>query len=168
MVCPQIKGVKCMNTQIFRKKSIDKVKSPEQLNDYIRVSNPSVWLVLTAIIVLLIGICIWGIMGNIETKVSAVGTCTDGGMTCYVGDSDIQKIKSDAIIAVEGRQYEIAAIGNTAQKASAVVSEQLLQLSDFSQDEWVYEITAKTDLPDGDYRAEIIVERISPIFFILN
>ncbi len=29
-----------MENQIFRKKSIERVSSPEQLNDYVRVSNP--------------------------------------------------------------------------------------------------------------------------------
>ena len=50
-----------MDNQIFRKKNIERVSSPEQLNDYVRVSNPGVWMVLTAVIVLLFGICAWGI-----------------------------------------------------------------------------------------------------------
>ena len=41
-----------MNNSIFRKKSLDRISSPEQLNDYIRVSTPSVWMVLFAIIIL--------------------------------------------------------------------------------------------------------------------
>ena len=40
---------------LFRQKSIDRVSSPEQLNDYIRVTTPSVWLALIAIILLLTG-----------------------------------------------------------------------------------------------------------------
>ena len=43
-----------MSNPIFRKKSIEKVTSPEQINDYIRVSNPSVWMILAAVIVLLV------------------------------------------------------------------------------------------------------------------
>lgn len=31
-----------MSNPIFRQKSIEKISSPEQMNDYIRVSNPSV------------------------------------------------------------------------------------------------------------------------------
>ena len=50
-----------MDNQIFRKKNIDRVSSPEQLNDYVRVSNPGVWMVLTAVIVLLFGICVWAV-----------------------------------------------------------------------------------------------------------
>ena len=42
-----------MNSQLFRKSSIDRVSSPEQLNSYIRVSNPGVWLVLAAVVLLL-------------------------------------------------------------------------------------------------------------------
>ena len=55
-----------MNNNIFRKKSIDKVSSPEKLDDYIRVTTPGVWIVLIAIVLLLIGAVIWGVFGNVE------------------------------------------------------------------------------------------------------
>ena len=60
-----------MNEEIFRKKSLDKVKSPESLDDYIRVANPGVWLLLISIIVLLAGACIWGFFGHIDSTVPA-------------------------------------------------------------------------------------------------
>ena len=47
---------------------MDKISSPEQMNDYIRVANPSVWMILAAIIVLLIGVCVWGMYGQLDTK----------------------------------------------------------------------------------------------------
>ena len=49
-----------MSEEIFRKKSLDKVKSPENLDDYIQVSNPGVWLLLVSVIILLAGACVWG------------------------------------------------------------------------------------------------------------
>ena len=52
---------------IFRKSSIDRVASPDQLNDYIRVSNPSVWMMLAAVVVLLAGVCVWGVFGRLES-----------------------------------------------------------------------------------------------------
>ncbi len=50
-----------MVRHIFRQKSVDVVSSPEQLNDYMRVTSPGVWAVLTAILVLLAGVCVWGV-----------------------------------------------------------------------------------------------------------
>ena len=38
----------------------------EQLNDYIRVATPSVWLVLAALVLLLIGMLAWGALGTVE------------------------------------------------------------------------------------------------------
>lgn len=50
---------------IFRKKSIDKVSSPEKLDDYIRVTTPSVWITLAAIVILLVGATVWGFFGEL-------------------------------------------------------------------------------------------------------
>lgn len=57
-----------MNNSIFRKKSIDKVTSPEELNDYIRVVSPGVWLVMAAVILLLAGAIVWGCLGVIHVQ----------------------------------------------------------------------------------------------------
>ena len=53
---------------IFRSKSIDRVSSPEQLDDYIKVTTPSVWLILIATAVLIAGAVIWGIFGTIQVN----------------------------------------------------------------------------------------------------
>ncbi len=41
------------NTSFFRKKSLDRISSPEQLTDYLRVTNPGIWIFLAAVVVLL-------------------------------------------------------------------------------------------------------------------
>ena len=53
-------------SDIFREKSMERMSSPEQLNDYIRVTTPSVWLVLIAVILLLAGILVWSIFGTVS------------------------------------------------------------------------------------------------------
>ena len=58
---------------IFREKSMQRVSSPEQLNDYIRVTSPSVLLVLSAIILLLLGMLAWSVFGTVEAR-NADGT----------------------------------------------------------------------------------------------
>lgn len=44
------------NTEtVFRKKTLDRISSPEQITDYLRVTNPGIWVVLVAVILLLAG-----------------------------------------------------------------------------------------------------------------
>ena len=54
--------------QIFREKSIERVSSPEKLDDYIKVTTPSVWIILAATVALLVGMIIWGGFGKIEVN----------------------------------------------------------------------------------------------------
>ena len=67
-----------MNKQLFKKSSMDKVSSPEQLQDYVRVANPGLWMVISAIVILLAGVVVWGIIGKIDTTLPTA-IVTDGG-----------------------------------------------------------------------------------------
>ena len=53
---------------IFRDKSLERISTPEQLNDYIKVTKPSVWVVLIATILLIAGALVWAIFGKIEVN----------------------------------------------------------------------------------------------------
>lgn len=83
-----------MGAEIFRKKSLDKIKSPENLDDYIKVSNPGVWLVLIAIIAILIGTVIWSIFGYIDSYIKVDALADNGNVTCYVSEEDLECIEN--------------------------------------------------------------------------
>jgi hypothetical protein len=51
---------------IYREKSINRMNQPEDLNDYIRVTTPSVWIVLIAVILVLVAVLGWMIFGTVE------------------------------------------------------------------------------------------------------
>ena len=46
------------SNSLFRKNSMDSISSPEQLTDYLRVTTPTVWCVMAAIILLLAGMLV--------------------------------------------------------------------------------------------------------------
>ena len=69
-----------MNDKIFRKESIERISSPEQLTDYIHVTSPAGWMLLGAIIVLLAGICVWGIFGRLDTALTVAAQSRDGSL----------------------------------------------------------------------------------------
>lgn len=92
-----------MDNSIFRKKSIERISSPEQLGDYIRVSNPSVWIILGAIIVLLAGACVWGIFGTIETRVSAPVVSDGESVNLYLDEEEIKNVNVDMELLLRRR-----------------------------------------------------------------
>ena len=53
-----------MNEKVYREKSLNKIKSPDSLDDYIKVSGPGVWMLLAAAIILIAGFLVWGVFGH--------------------------------------------------------------------------------------------------------
>ena len=62
-------------SELYREKSLERVNSPEELSDYIRVATPSVWLVLLGILILLVGILAWSVLGSVVIE-NADGSTT--------------------------------------------------------------------------------------------
>ena len=55
-----------MEEGLFREKSLERISSPEQLDDRISVTTIPVWLVLLATIVILAGMLVWGLFGTVD------------------------------------------------------------------------------------------------------
>lgn len=142
--CIYIDGGTDMSDQIFRKKSLDRIQSPENLNEYVRVTNPGVWMLLTAVIILLLGACVWGVFGHIETKMKVQTVVKDGVAACAVPEDVVKP-------GMELRIGDASCLVETVQDNGVL-----------------YLITATISLPDGTYNGEIITETIKPISFIIN
>lgn len=92
---------------IFRQTSLDKLSSPERLEDYIRVSSPSVWLVLAAFFILTISIIVWSTVGNLPKMMTISGVIdTDGNVVCYVNADHMAG-------SLEGHKAQITLPDNT-------------------------------------------------------
>ncbi len=156
-------------SELFRKKSIERVTSPEQLNDYIRVSNPGVWMILAAVVILLAGVCVWGVFGRLDTKKQASGVCENGKLTCYIKSDDIVDVKEDTLVSVAGKEYTVKSVSASPVRLDGEKDSYLIYLGGFSETDWVYVATVDSpDLADGEYSVDVITKRVSPISFVLN
>ena len=157
-----------MNEQLFRKKSVDKVSSPEQLNEYIRVANPGVWMVLAAIVILLAGVIVWGFIGHLDTTLSTAIVCENGEAVIYVKEADAEKVEAGMTVNVGDKEYTLGEIPTEPQRVDGSISEYAIHASGLVEGEWVYAVKVSGDFADGVQKAEIVIESISPISFILN
>jgi len=62
-----------MKKNIFRKTSLERISSPEQLNEYIKIVNPGVFGVLIGLIAIIISIGLWSVFGSISDTVQVKG-----------------------------------------------------------------------------------------------
>lgn len=83
---------------IFRKSSLERISSPEQLNEYIKIVNPSLIGILAALFLIMFGCGFWMFFGSIPKRLDIVGTAITekNGVKkvfCYVPISKAKRLK---------------------------------------------------------------------------
>ena len=138
-----------MEKEIFRKKSLDKLKSPESLDECIKVTNPGVWLILAAVILLLAGACVWGAFGHIDSITPVSVHSQSGVITAAVTEENITSVKT----------------GMTVHFAEFDATVESIEKQDGG---YVLSLTAKDTVPDGFYDGNIVIQSFKPFSFIFN
>jgi hypothetical protein len=149
-----------MKNEIFRKSSLERVSSPEQLNDYIKVSNPSVWLVILALFILLISAGIWAFTGAMPTKVKMNGLLSDGKtVVCYLSPDQISMQSDDSGNPIQGiktgLEVDVVVQQNNVHGKVKEVASVPVNLEDVAQDignDWLLN---KLQLPTSGYVFEM-------------
>lgn len=56
------------NKKIFREKSLERLSSPDKINDYIKTTTSGIWIVLIAVLLILAGAIVWSVFGRITVN----------------------------------------------------------------------------------------------------
>ena len=138
-----------MDNQIFRKESLDQISSPEQLNDYLRVTNPAVWLVLTAVILLLAGMLLWASVASIDSFASGTAQVQNGTMRIIFEDPQIAKsVQTGMTVTAGDASAQVSSIG-------------------YSDDGKMFAL-APTSLADGSYSVQVVYRKTQVLSLLFN
>lgn len=136
--------------ELFRKESLEKVKSPDSLDNYIQVTSPSIWVVLISVIVLLIGFCFWSVFGNVNNSVSTIVRVRNGTAVCFVLINNRDTVTEGMKVRFKNSEGLIEKIENG------------------SEDSYYATLSGIYVIDDGYYEGEIILKQYKPISFIIN
>lgn len=83
---------------IFRKSSLERISSPEQLHEYIKIVNPSLIGILIALFLIVFSCGFWVFFGSIPKRLDIIGTAITekSGVQkvyCYVPISTAKRLK---------------------------------------------------------------------------
>lgn len=159
-----------MENSIFRKSSLERISSPEQLNDYIRITSPGVWLALAAVLILVAALFIWAIFGNVPTTYTCNGEAKGGVAVCYLP-------LADAAAVAPGMEVQVGeyagVVERVAQTPLSYTEAAAQHESDYAAHalgiaEWNIRVEIETNAPDGFYPLTIIAQTQKPISFLTN
>lgn len=154
-----------MEKNLFRQETLDHISSPEELHDYMKVTSPRLWMILAAVVALLVGFIVYASVATLENKLNVkaevyVYTDPETGerfvddFMVIIPDEKKDLVQREMVVRFAGYEGKIEYIIQDKDATGAHVSfEQPIDAS---------------NLEDGTYDAEVVLEQVSPIKFLIN
>lgn len=140
-----------MKKGISGEKDTGRSLSPENMNDYIRVIRPGVWVILTAVLVLLAAACVWGFFGFVESRVPVTAEAAGGTVVCRVEENQLTRVRVGQKVLIGEMTGEVHEIGTGTKDGYGYCMLRMDQAVD-----------------DGVYEGYIVTESIHPASFIFG
>ena len=154
--------------KLFREKNMEQIESPEALDDYLQVTSPGVWIMLATIVVFLLGACIWGIFGHIDSTMKAA-VIADGKKTvCLVPESALSSAVENRVVKIDNKEYELSPETLEPEVVSEDTNIYWILAGNLNIGDIVYQIPVSESMEEGVYSGTIVTETLSPISLLLN
>ena len=149
-----------MENRVFREKSLERIKSPDDMHEYLHISSPRLWMVLSIILAFLIGFIVYAGIARIENVVS--------GQAEVYTFSDLEKPICTITMQLPTGMDDMIEVGMEFR----IEGQEGTVISVAAQNEYAYVVAELNDpdvlLKTGTYDAEIVLERVSPLSFLIN
>jgi len=126
--------------------AINKISSPDQLTDYLRVTNPGIWIFLASVLLLLAGVFAWFTIGTLETVIP-VKVRVESQQALVIPEES-GTLEEGMTLRVSSEEWIIGSLGTDEYGRTFGLAE--------------------AALPDGVYSGTVVTERTHPIRFLLE
>ena len=126
-----------------------RMSSPEQLNDYLKVTTPKIWMLLVAIILLGVGLLLWSSFTTIESYATGTARAIGGELTVTFDDPEkASRVQPGMELEVGDVDTEVLTVGMD-EGGNLVAS-------------------AHANIPDGSYAVRVGYKSTQVLSMLLN
>ncbi len=103
-----------IENDLFRKSALSRISSADDLDVFLKVSNPSAWVVVSAFLALIIGLLVWSLTAVVPVRVTTKALVNGDDTARIWVDADLaEKLKSpDARVDIGGLGATNVAVGS--------------------------------------------------------
>ena len=152
-----------MQNQLYRKKSLEHISSPEELHDFLCVTNPRLWMILSTIVVLLVGFLVYASTATLENTVHVTLQLKNFEIPEEIGGGMHTMVYGQLPLSYDnmfdpGMKIRIGDEEGTINSVFEIGDGLINVLCDMDN----YYIP----LPDGEYDGVVVVDSTTPISFL--
>lgn len=135
--------------EVTAEEQTGRISSPEQLNDYLHVTNPKVWMLLVAVTLVIAGLLLWGGFATVESYASGTAIATNGELSVTFDDPEkAANVQAGMEMEVGANTCEVLTVG-TDEQGNVVAS-------------------AQANIPNGTYDVRVGYNTVQVISMLFN
>lgn len=152
----------------------EKITSPEQLNDYIHVTTPGAWLILSSVLIFLTGFLFWILTGRLEVSFSSYIYTEGESSLAFISPNNASRLKSGMAVriadsGIRGTVERVAAVTTPYKEILDHIGEtNALMMGIHEGDKLIQVAMTIKDAPEKVSRAVYVVDTVKPISFLLK
>ena len=152
----------------------NKIKSPEQLNNYIRVTSPGIWFILSAIMLFLAGFFVWIFAGELEISFPTyVYTDGNNSLAFMTADKALQLKKGMNVRVMntesKGVIQDISSKAVSYEDIASKIGDDNTELMGIRENSKMFQVSMNLDnAPQNISRAVIVTDAVKPSSFLLK
>ena len=160
--------------EVFRRSTMNRIASADELDHYIKVTNPSAWIITCAALLLIAGVIVWAVVAIVPVTVSTTGIMLQGPLdnddvvVCWVNEDTADKImESGAKALIDDVEAKDVEVNDVPMSASEVINflgndsyASSLNLSD-----WSYRVTI-TPVEEPEHSAYSVKTAVGDAYLV--
>lgn len=154
--------------------SSEKITSPEQLNDYIHVTSPGVWLILSSVLIFLTGFVFWILTGQLEVSFSSYIYTEGESSLAFILPSNASRLKRGMTVriantGISGTVAQIADVATPYNKIVEHIGGTNALMMGIDEDDKLIQVTMTIkNAPEKVSRAVYVLNTVKPVSFLLK
>ena len=101
-----------LGSAIFRDTALRKMTSADDLDRYVKVTNPSAWVLIGAVAALIVAALIWGLTASLPITTTTTGVLKDGQIMCFLPIDDDAPVTTDSKVVANGYETRIVSVND--------------------------------------------------------
>ena len=159
-----------MEGPLFREKSLERISSPEELHDYMRVTSPRLWMLLAAIMALLAGFIVYASTVTMENTMPIQVT-----LESFAPEADAPEEEKFAPYSLVNCELPTDLQGTVKAGTRVRMGEYQGRVTFIVMTEGEETMNAFIEMEDdhipmkdGTYDAELVIDNKTPISYLWN
>ena len=165
-----------LGSQMFRETALRKMSSDDDLDHYLKVTNPSAWITIGAITVLLVAAFIWGLTANLPISMNTTGVLKNGEIVCFLPLDGSAIATTDSKVTAVGHETHIVSIDDSphSQREVAAGLGSDYAIASLDLPEWSYKLIVAlpseiADWEEGDdVPVQVTTEEVAPLSYLFG